>query len=278
MKSQEYAIFFCLLFALLGYTIWFFTNGQKYGYFAVSVKKRGNYYFSNAFSCNKTCVFLVLIAILAAGGAIYRNTARHLGFIVQQPVKLDVPLSALSYELEDWNGEDVLLSESIQKAAKNDDYLNRTYKNKKTNEHVNVYVAFTARPRTMLGHKPTVCYPANGWVIDNIEKTNIISRSGLSIPCLLHRFHRSEPEAGDIVVLNFYIVNGELTNDESIFSGISWRTPNIHGDPARYVAQVQISSVSENSVRANARDIADVLISFFPAKAVKRKDVFQTKN
>ena len=64
--------------------------------------------------------------------------------------------------------------------------------------------------------------------------------------------------------LNYYIVNGQLTDDESVFSGLGWRTPNVDGDPARYVAQVQISSVQKNSVRQAAKDITDLVLDFLP--------------
>lgn len=64
--------------------------------------------------------------------------------------------------------------------------------------------------------------------------------------------------------MNFYIVNGQLTSDESVFSGVGWRAPNIGGDPARYAAQVQISSVVENSIRAVAKDITEPILDFLP--------------
>jgi hypothetical protein len=66
------------------------------------------------------------------------------------------------------------------------------------------------------------------------------------------------------VVLNFYIVNGQLTSDERVFSGVGWRTPNIGGDPAHYVTQVQIGSILENSTRVAARDMAELILDFFP--------------
>jgi hypothetical protein len=69
-----------------------------------------------------------------------------------------------------------------------------------------------------------------------------------------------------IVVLNFYILNGRITADEKDFSGLLDRKPNIAGDPARYVAQVQISSVLENSIRTAAKDMADVILDFLPDK------------
>ena len=64
--------------------------------------------------------------------------------------------------------------------------------------------------------------------------------------------------------MNFYILNGQITNDESGFSGVGWRTPNITGNTARYVAQVQISSVLENSVRTAAKDMTEFVLDFFP--------------
>ena len=66
------------------------------------------------------------------------------------------------------------------------------------------------------------------------------------------------------VVLNFYILNGQVTADENDFSGLLGRRPNIAGDPARYVAQVQISSVLENFVRTMAKDVTDLVLDYLP--------------
>jgi len=72
------------------------------------------------------------------------------------------------------------------------------------------------------------------------------------------------PRNDVIVVLNYYILNGEITADERGFSGVGIRTPNIAGDPARYVTQVQISSVLENSTLNAAVDFTDLILDFFP--------------
>ena len=66
------------------------------------------------------------------------------------------------------------------------------------------------------------------------------------------------------MVMNFYVLNGQLICSESGFSGVSWRTPNIAGNPARYVAQIQITSVLENSIRKAASDIVEPILKFFP--------------
>jgi hypothetical protein len=66
------------------------------------------------------------------------------------------------------------------------------------------------------------------------------------------------------VVMNFYILNGRLTANERDFSGLFGRRLNIAGDLAHYVAQVQISSISENSVRLMAKDVVELILDYLP--------------
>jgi len=162
-----------------------------------------------------------------------------------------------------WTGRDIPIPENIQRVAKNDDFLSRLYINK-NKKWVNLYVPYTARPRTMLGHRPQVCYPANGWIHDSTENENLTSKGGLRFPCLIHRFHKPGPNYEEIVIVNFYIVNGHITDDESVFSGISWRTPNLEGDIARYVSQVQFSSSLKHTAHMAAADFTDLLLEYFP--------------
>ncbi len=65
-------------------------------------------------------------------------------------------------------------------------------------------------------------------------------------------------------MLNFYVLNGQITLNERDFSGFWGRRPNLSGDPARYVAQVQISSTLEHSARSAAAEMADTLLAFLP--------------
>jgi hypothetical protein len=91
-----------------------------------------------------------------------------------------------------------------------------------------------------------------------------MSRTGRKISCLIHRFHKPGPGHDQIVVLNFYILNGQITVDESDFSGPFNRKLNIGRDKTRYVSQIQISSVLENSIRTAAKDMTDLILAFFP--------------
>ena len=209
-------------------------------------------------------VWILAVLLLVSSGVTYRVLASRLKLVVETPVELPVPLSSFPKDIGDWTGEDVPISLNIQRAAKNDAFLSRLFVNKLNKQWANIYIAYTARPRTMLGHQPQICYVASGWVHEGTERTTVTSSTGREFPCLLHRFHRPYPETEETVVLNFYIVNGQITSDERVFSGVGWRTPNINGDPARYVTQVQISSVFENSIRSAARDIAELVLDFFP--------------
>jgi len=209
-------------------------------------------------------IWILAVLLLISAGVTYRVLASHLKLLVETPVMLPVPLSAFPKQIGYWTGEDVPIPLNIQRVAGSDDFLNRLYKNRSNNQWINVYVNYTAHPRTMLGHRPRICYVAGGWVHDGTQPDIVTTSAGREFPCLIHRFHRPTPDLNETVVLNFYIVNGRFTSDQRVFSGVGWRTPNIDGDPARYVTQVQISSVLENSVRVAATDIAELILDFFP--------------
>jgi len=225
-------------------------------------------------------VWILAVFLLISSGITYRVLASRLKLIVDTPVELPVPLSVFPTKIGNWIGKDVPIPMNIQSVAGNDAFLNRLYINDLSNEWANVYIAYTARPRTMLGHRPQICYVASGWVHDNTEVTKMTFSTGREFPCILHRFHRPAPETEETVVLNFYIVNGQLTSDERVFSGVGFRTPNIEGNPARYVTQVQISSVFENSVRSAAKDMAELVLDFFPDEngKVRAVEYVETSN
>jgi hypothetical protein len=219
--------------------------------------------------------WLVAVLSLLLAGAFYRSEATRLQSISRTPVRLPLPLSAVPMIIGDWEGRDITIPELVQKAAANDDYVCRLYVNKLTGQWAKLYVGFSGRPRTMIGHKPTICYVSAGWVLDSSEQSQIVCRDGSKIPCLFHRFHKSDSSGSEIVVLNFYVVNGQINCDEGAFSGISWRTPNIDGNCAHYVAQIQIISTLEAFAFAAAADLAVKLIDFFPDKQKYAANVAQ---
>jgi hypothetical protein len=205
------------------------------------------------------------VVLSIAAGIGYRVAAEALE---RNPISLPVPLSAIPMEIEGWAGRDVSLettTDAYMKANFADDYVSRRYVNQAEGVGADVYVVYcSSHPAGLLGHRPDVCFPAHDWVSDSKTATEITLKSGRTIECLMHRFHKSWPAYAQEYVLSFYILNGQITLQENDFSGFFDRSPNINGDPARYVAQVQISSPWERSCQLAARDMAETLLSFLP--------------
>jgi len=215
-------------------------------------------------------LWILAVLLLVSSGVTYRLLASHLKFVFDTPISLPVPLSALPAQIGNWVGRELTIPTTTKEyMEKNfaDDFLTRRYINSATGTWADVYIVYcSSRPGGILGHRPRICLTGAGWVHDSTEPSQFTPTSGRQIPCLVHRFHKPAPAYDQKVVLNFYVLNGQLTTDESDFSSPWGRRPNIAGDPARYVAQVQISSVLENSIRQAAKDMTDLILDYLPDK------------
>ena len=199
---------------------------------------------------------------------VYSLFAHRFQDFLDNSINLPQPLNDLPLIIGDWTGMDLTIpTVTLEYMERNfaDDFLSRRYINQKNDQWFDLYVVFcSSQPAGILGHQPLVCYPNNGWIHDETKPTQIILSNNRSISCLIHRFHKPEPLQSEIFVLNFYILNGDITTNESGFSSIWGRRPNIAGNPARYVAQIQISSNIRNNVLEAAQDLIESILVFFP--------------
>ena len=207
------------------------------------------------------------VVLMLGVGAAYRATASVLKRVLTTPIELPMPLDALPLDINGWTGEQLPIPTTTQdymKANFADDFTSRRYTNKAKGLWADLYVVYcSSRPSGILGHRPGKCMPAHGWIHEETVRSEIESRSGRPISCLVHRFN--DPSAyQQIIVLTFYVLNGQITLSENEFSGFWGRRPNISGNPARYVAQVQFSSTLENSVRVAAGDLVETILTFLP--------------
>jgi len=213
---------------------------------------------------------IVAVALLLGAGAAHRFYAPQWQMSIDKRIDLPIPLSEIPRQIGRWTGEKKELEESTAIYLKKnfaDDYVNMVYSSLTERLGAVVFVVYCAtRPAAIVGHKPQTCYPGGGWIWDSTTDSKITTTSGRSIDCLIHCFHRPAPFYQQVYVLNFYVLNGQITLREKDFSGWLGRRPNLNGDPARYVAQVQVSSGSENAIRAVARDVADTILAFLPDK------------
>ncbi len=203
------------------------------------------------------------ILFFLGSGVLYRLSAERLDSLSLVRVLPAIPLQDLPYQIGQWEGVDVPISETVLKVAANDDYVSRLYVNRNRNMKASLYVAYTAEPRRMLGHRPMVCYVASGWIHDGTQQTQVETPAGQEIPCRVHRFHKPGLAYQDVVVVNYYVVNGKLRSDHKSFSGIRWRRPQITNGRPDYVAQIQTMSDSEQASRSLAIELSDHLLRHF---------------
>jgi EpsI family protein len=209
-------------------------------------------------------VSLLAFVLLVIAGTAYRVTADRFHLLSEMPIYLNVPLKEFPVSIGNWSGSDVSISETVLKVADNDDYLMRKYINSVSGQSVYLYIAFSARPSTMRGHRPEVCYPGSGWVHDDSSNGEVPLGSDRSLSCMIHRFHKPLPGSGNAIVLNYYILDGRSVTNEDEFSGLKYRMVNYSRKAQRYVTQVQISSTMANSVIAAASEFGDLISEFFP--------------
>ena len=213
---------------------------------------------------------VVAVVLLITTGFAYRAAAARVYGAVPTAVRLPVPLKQVPAQIGDWVGQDLTIPETTDVYMRQnfaDDYISRRYFNAKEGLLADIYVVYcSSRPGGILGHQPLVCFPGNGWTHDQTVTSQLVSRSGRPIDCLVHRFHKPLPAYQQTVVLNFYILNGQITLSERDFSSWWGRRPNVSGDPARYVAQVQISASLESSARTAASQMVDTFLTFLPGQ------------
>jgi hypothetical protein len=211
----------------------------------------------------------VSVMLLVAAGVAYRIAASAWGKTSDKNIELPVLLSEIPRQIGGWSGEDLKIEAATEEYMRTnfaDDYMSRRYVNKAERLFADAYVVYcSTRPSGILGHRPQICYPGSGYEWDGTTQSDFTTQSGRKIECLIHCFHTRPPAFQQVYVLNFYVLNGRITLSEKGFSSLFDRRPNLDGDLARYVAQVQISSFNtEYPARALASQIADIILRFLP--------------
>lgn len=207
------------------------------------------------------------VLLLVGAGTAYRILASRWQMSVDRHIELPIPLDRLPLQSGGWTGENLDIETGVKAYMESrfaDDFVSRRYFNGADHIWADLYVVYCAtRMAGILGHQPRICYPNNGWIWDGTTPSRFVTNSGRTVDCLMHSFHKPA-SLQPVYVLNFYVLNGRITLSEKEFSGWWGRRLNLAGDPARYVAQVQISSVSEHSCRALASQIVDTVVAFLP--------------
>jgi EpsI family protein len=218
----------------------------------------------------------IAAVVLLIGGWTDRVAASVAAEEVAAKVKLPQALGTLPLTLGAWRGEELPLSAAVQRVAQYDDFVHRRYRCAETADDVTVYIGYTARPRTMLRHRPGVCYPSAGWSGAGTRTAELPGPGGAALPVLVNRFNKPGGEQR-CVVLNYYVLNGALTVDENSFWGLRYRDGNRNRDASRYVAQIQIMvsatigyDAAERVAERFAAESAAEILALLPGAALGR--------
>ncbi len=202
-----------------------------------------------------SCLMLVF-------GVAYRALAARLeGPGSSTPISSTV-LGRFPLQMGDWTGLDVPLDEKIVRATDTDALLNRRYTRRGGLESVAFYIAAGVKARDLMPHRPEVCYVGAGWTRMTRRSLELPLGNGTRLPCNVLQFSRGALNEQRVLVLDYYIVDGEYCRDVSRL-----RFKALRGSGAvRYVAQMQITTSITETLTAEA---ARKIVSEFAAESAE---------
>ena len=211
------------------------------------------------------------VALLLMSGGAYRLLAGYLDRPTDSvPMARGTLAKALPLRIGEWQGKEKPVEEAVVKGADCDDYISRTYS--RGAEVVQLWIAYGVRARDLMPHRPEVCYPGNGYTLEDTRSVELPIGGGQRLECRTYQFSRGGLGAGPMTVLNYYIVDGQYSPDVSLL-----RSKALRGSGGiRYMAQVQVvatggegaaSGAAAQAVRAFAVDSAEAIRAVMPDAA-----------
>jgi EpsI family protein len=196
-----------------------------------------------------SCLMLVF-------GLAYRVVAARLEAPTDATPISPAALARFPMQIGDWTGEEVPMDEAVVRATDTDAHLNRRYSRHGGLEVVSFYVASGIKARDLMPHRPEVCYVGAGWTRTDHRLVDLSLRDSTKLPCNIMQFSRGVLNAQKVVVLDYYLVDGQYCPDVSLLRSKAWRGSGT----VRYVAQVQITTSVTETLTS---DSAAALVSGF---------------
>ena len=190
--------------------------------------------------CQKNLMSAAVVAVLllVGSGAGFRVLAQRLSRPNESSPIPPGTLETFPMEVGDWIGRDIVLDERVVVATDTDDHLNRRYVLGSGQKSAGLYIAYGVQARDLMPHRPEVCYPAQGWTLDESDREDVSLSDGTALPCQVLRFVKGGLSKASRTVLYYYIIDGSFFADVSSLRNRSlWGSSHV-----RYVAQVQVTS------------------------------------
>lgn len=217
----------------------------------------------------KSLVFATVVggAVMLITGIAYRVMAARLDAPVGVALLSQEELARLPLQLGGWTGREQPLDEAVVEATDTDAYVSRRYS--RGPDSVWLYIAYGVNARDLAPHRPEVCYTGAGWTLIDRRTAELDLSDGAKLPCNVMQFSRGTLNKQRVVVLDYYIVDGQHSHDVSLLRSKAWRGSGTVG----HVVQVQIVvSIAPNlSSDSAGRSVYD----FAAESALSIADLFE---
>ncbi|MEJ2647217.1 MAG: EpsI family protein [Sedimentisphaerales bacterium] len=145
-------------------------------------------------------------------------------------------LDEFPMQINQWVGVEEPLDEAVIEATDTDAHISRRYYRYDSPQEVWLYIAAGKRARDLMPHRPEVCYIGAGWTLTNNDSRELSLDSGTVLPCNIFQFTKGTLNPKKIVILDYYIVDGQICRDISLLRSKIWRGSGY----VDYVIQVQV--------------------------------------
>lgn len=204
-------------------------------------------------SCSQDRRVVVAAAIAAsllmlAFGLTYRVLeAQMLTPTSNSPLDPDA-LEGFPMQIGGWTGQDVPINDAIVRRTGTDAHISRRYSRGKGWDSVSLYVACGAKARVLMPHRPEICYVRAGWTLVDRHSMELLPDDRMELPCSVFEFTQGGLNTRKLILLNYFVVDGQYCGDVSLLRSKAWRGSGT----IDYVVQVQIVASSETATADSA--------------------------
>ncbi|MHC4167963.1 MAG: exosortase C-terminal domain/associated protein EpsI [Planctomycetota bacterium] len=149
-------------------------------------------------------------------------------------------LAKLPLQLGNWAGREEPLSDEVIEATDTDAHLSRTYLRRNPPESVRLFIGYGVTPTDLAPHRPEVCYVGAGRDLIRRSDVRLDLDDGIKLPCNVLQFSPGGRDNNGVVVLDFYIIDGQYYADVSAVRKMAWRALFRLKD-VDHIVQVQIA-------------------------------------
>lgn len=199
--------------------------------------------------------------LMLASGLGYRVLATQMHMPLMSTPIAPIALERVPLEIGGWMGQDIPLDETVIPRTDADALINRRYFRSEGSGSVSLYVACGTRVNELMQHQPDVCYIGAGWRLADYRHAELRINDQVTLPCEIFLFHRTDLTRARVVVLHYFIADGQHYGSMSLLRSRVWR---VFGS-VDYVAQVQIAASCEtSSVESATRAVCDFAVDSSP--------------